>query len=173
YTYDGLGRTLSTVAPDGASTTTYSYSTNTVTVTDPAGKWKKFTMDAFGNLTSVVEPDLSQTGNQATSTYTYDALNHLTGVSMPRLMPGLNTVTQTRSFNYLVGSTITAYLQSANNPENGTVSYTYNADGTVATKLDQKGQTLKYAYDSYGRVLTVSLAGSPDTVRRTYTYDSN
>jgi RHS Repeat len=35
YTYDGLGRTTSVLAPDGASTTTYSYAGNTVTVTDP------------------------------------------------------------------------------------------------------------------------------------------
>jgi hypothetical protein len=52
---------LHVVAPDGASTTTYSYTANTVTTTDPAGNWKKFTMDAFGNLTTVVEPDASQT----------------------------------------------------------------------------------------------------------------
>jgi RHS repeat-associated protein len=57
YTYDGIGRTLSVIAPDGASTTTYSYQGNTVTVTDPAGKWKIFTMDAFGHLTKVDEPN--------------------------------------------------------------------------------------------------------------------
>jgi YD repeat-containing protein len=39
YTYDGIGRTLSMQLPDGASTTTYSYQGNTVTVTDPAGAW--------------------------------------------------------------------------------------------------------------------------------------
>jgi YD repeat-containing protein len=70
YAYDGSGRMLTKSAPDyaysptatplasnAASKTTYVYLGNTVTVTDPAGKWKKFTMDAFGNLTSVVEPD--------------------------------------------------------------------------------------------------------------------
>jgi YD repeat-containing protein len=57
YTYDGIGRTLSVQLPDGASTTTYVYQGNTVTVTDPAGKWKKFSVDALGNLTQVIEPD--------------------------------------------------------------------------------------------------------------------
>jgi YD repeat-containing protein len=60
YTYDGLGRTTSVLAPDGASTTTYQYAGNTVTVTDPAGKWKQFTMDALGNLTGVLEPGSGQ-----------------------------------------------------------------------------------------------------------------
>jgi hypothetical protein len=55
--YDGLGRTLSVAHPGGTGTTTYSYSGNTTTVTDPAGKWKTYVSDAFGNLTQVVEPD--------------------------------------------------------------------------------------------------------------------
>jgi len=57
YTYDGIGRTVNVLAADGASTTTYLYKGNTVKVTDPAGKWKIFTMDAFGNLTQVDEPN--------------------------------------------------------------------------------------------------------------------
>jgi YD repeat-containing protein len=57
YTYDGLGRTLRVLAPDGASTTTYGYSGNITTITDPATKWKKYTYDVFGNLTYVNEPN--------------------------------------------------------------------------------------------------------------------
>jgi len=45
YTYDALGRTVSVVAPDGASTTAYVYEGNTVKTTDTAGKWRKFTQD--------------------------------------------------------------------------------------------------------------------------------
>jgi YD repeat-containing protein len=165
YNYDGVGRTLSVVAPDGASTATYSYAGNTVTTTDPAGNWKKFTMDAFGNLTTVVEPDSSQTNtnNQATTTYTYDALNHLTNVSMPRRMPGGNVVTQTRTFNYLVGSSISAYPQSATNPESGTVSYTYGSDGALGTKTGAMNQTLYYYRDSYGRVTQVQHSNPNDS----------
>jgi YD repeat-containing protein len=39
--------------------------------------------------------------------------------------------TQTRTWNY---DQTTQRLTSNTNPENGTVSYTYNADGTVATR---------------------------------------
>jgi len=183
YTYDGLGRTLSVVAPDGASTTTYSYAGNTVTTTDPAGNWKKFTMDAFGNLTIVVEPDASQTNtnNQATTNYTHDALNHLTNVSMPRRMPGGNVVTQTRTFNYVFNNSITAYLLSVTNPENGTVTYSYYADGRLASKTDAMGQTLYYPRDTYGRLIQVQHSNPPDfygnpvppTTIRTYTWDAN
>ena len=55
YTYDGLGRTVSVQAADGA-TTTYLYYGNTTTITDPAGKWKKYVTDAMGNLIQVIEP---------------------------------------------------------------------------------------------------------------------
>ena len=116
YTYDGIGRTLSVLQPDGYSTTTYSYQGNVVTVTDPAGAWKIYTSDAFGRLTQVQEPNPA--GGSFYTYYTYDLLDHLTGVSMPR-----PTGTQTRSFVY----SNTAFLQSATNPENGTVTYTYDS----------------------------------------------
>ena len=105
YHYDGIGRTTSVVAPDN-STTTYQYGANTVTVTDPAGKYKTFFTNAMGNLTQVQESDPTL-GLVATS-YTYDILNHLTGVSMPR---GANT--QTRTFTYNVGTTVGIDLLSA------------------------------------------------------------
>jgi RHS repeat-associated protein len=168
YTYDASGRTLSVALPD-ASTTSYIYQGNTVKVTDPASKWKTFTMDAFGNLTSVVEPDPSPLGNVTTS-YTYDVLNHLTQVSMPR-----GTTTQTRTFSYNTGTTVTGFLQSATNPENGTVAYTYGTNNVLASKTDAKSQNFTYQYDSYNRLTSVTWANAPGgaKVLRSYMYDSN
>ena len=112
YTYDASGRTLTVTAPDGASTTSYSYQGTRTTVTDPAGKWKTSTVDAYGNLILVTEPNPA--GGTFTTTYTYTPANQLTGVSMIR-----GNVTQTRTFLY-TGSDLT----SVTNPENGTVTYT-------------------------------------------------
>jgi YD repeat-containing protein len=171
YNYDGLGRTTSVVAPDGASTTTYSYAGNTVTIQDPAGHSKTFTMDAFGNLTKVNETD-PQLGAVSTA-YSYDLMNHLTNVSMTR-----GTATQTRTFNYANNNVVGPYLLSATNPENGTVSYGYNSDGTLAWKQDAKGQKISYSYDQYGRLTQVIQSLPTDQngnaiTLRTYTYDSN
>jgi YD repeat-containing protein len=133
YGYDGIGRTVSTVQPDGASTTTYSYSGNLTTVTDAAGKWKTFTNDSLGNLVSVTEPDpANQPGGTLTTSYSYDWMNHLSGVTMPR-----SSATQTRSFVYDDAGRLT----SATNPENGTVSYYYNSNNTLQYKHDAKGRT--------------------------------
>jgi RHS repeat-associated protein len=163
YTYDASGRTTKVALPDG-SATTYSYQGNTVTVTDPAGKTKTFTMDAFGNLTKVVETD--PTLGQVSTNYTYDILNHLTQVSMPR---GSNT--QTRTFNYVPSGTNTvgAFLLSATNPENGTVTYTYS-NGLMVSKTDAKGQVFHYYYDGYNRLQQIILGS---TVLRTFIYDTN
>jgi len=149
-------------------------------VIDPAGNWKQYASDALGNLVTVLEPDplanpvpgppgtppaypvtAAPTGMLLTS-YTYDQVNHLTQVAMPRnTANGMKT--QTRTFVY---DSTTQRLTSATNPENGTVSYTYNADGTLATKTDASGFTESYTYDAYQRLTAI-----PDR-QQTFTYDT-
>jgi YD repeat-containing protein len=63
--------------------------------------------------------------------YIYDQLNHLTTVNMPR-----STGTQTRTFVY---NPTTQLLSPVTNPENGNVSYAYNADSTLSTKTYNNG----------------------------------
>jgi YD repeat-containing protein len=109
-------------------------------VTDPLGKWKKYTTDAMGNLVKVEEPDPASGANLTTG-YTYDAMNHLTQVSMPR------GSTTTRTWDYDTNQR----LSSATTPESGTVNYVYNTDGTLQYKTDAKGQKTQYTYDLFGR----------------------
>jgi RHS repeat-associated protein len=57
--FDTLSRVTKVIPPDGTSTTNnmqYSYSGNSVTVTDPAGKQRKTFSDALGRLAQVYEP---------------------------------------------------------------------------------------------------------------------
>ena len=171
YTYDGLGRPLTVQQPDGASTTTYSYSGNVTTVTDPAGKWKQFTTDVSGNLVTVTEPDpANPPSGTLTTTYTYDWMNHVSGVSMTRA-----GTTQTRSFVYDNAGRLT----SATNPENGTVSYVYGSNNAVQTKTDAKGQQTVYSYDSLNRLTMTQYypqgqSYAEDGCQRvTYSYDTN
>jgi len=167
YTYDSLGRTIAVSQPNNLGQTTYAYSGNTVTVTDAAGKWKTFTTDAMGNLTQVAEPNPAGGANFLTY-YTYNTFNQLLTVSMtrPKVPANGTNVTQTRTFVYDTNQRV----QSVTNPENGTTSYTYNADGTMNTKTDAKGQVLSYLYDSLGRLTQVKNGG---IVLRTFTYDAN
>jgi len=61
--FDGLGRTTLTKLPDGQQTT-YSYSLQTVTLTDPTGKQVRNKYDALGRLVEVDVPG----GNSAPAT---------------------------------------------------------------------------------------------------------
>ncbi|MGE5648368.1 MAG: RHS repeat-associated core domain-containing protein [Acidobacteriota bacterium] len=168
YTYDALGRTTRIDLPGGTGAITYAYAGNTATVSDPAGKWKKYTTDAMGNLIQVTEP--APEGGTHETYYTYNVLNQMTQVWMPRA-----TGTQTRTFNYDLA---TGRLMSATNPENGTVQYAYNADGTLLRKTDAKNQKIEFGYDTYGRVRQkrVYRSGSPteDACGHVdYSYDTN
>src|SRR5580700_11072814 len=97
-------------------------------------------------------------------------MNQATQVSMPR-----GSTTQTRTFVYDTGGRLT----SASNPENGTVTYTYNITNTLNTKVDAKGQAAVYSYDSLNRVLEIQrypngVSNAEDVCQRvTYTYDTN
>ncbi len=68
---------------------------------------------------------------------------------------------------------------SATNPENGTVTYTYNSDNTLQYKHDAKGQDTVYTYDSQKRVTMIQRyptgkSNAEDTCQRvTYSYDTN
>jgi len=105
----------------------------------------------------VIEPNPAGGANFVT-TYSYDGMNHLVGVTMTR-----PEGTQTRSFVY-TGPDLT----SATNPENGSVSYTYNAAHQVTTRTDAKNQVTQYTYDSYGRLTGVGGPG----FGYGYTYDT-
>jgi YD repeat-containing protein len=56
YTYDALGRTLSVSLPDGAGSTTYAYAKDAVTITDAAGKWKRYETNGLGPFVWIPVP---------------------------------------------------------------------------------------------------------------------
>jgi len=61
FAYDGVGR-VTTVTPPSGGVTQYTYSGNSVIVTDPAGKQRKSYTDAFGRLVEVDEPGMPGMG---------------------------------------------------------------------------------------------------------------
>jgi len=110
--------------------------------------------------------------------YTYDALGNLLRVDQKGTAPNDSTQWRTRTFTY----DSLSRLLTATNPESGTISYSYNADGNLLQKTspapNQTGsatQTVSYCYDAQHRVTgkgygAQSCPLAPSVV--TYAYDS-
>lgn len=70
YAYDGLGRTTKVdlvrkgTNPTTFSTTNYEYGANWVKVTDPGGRWKKYTRNQLGQIAYVEEPNPNGTAGE-------------------------------------------------------------------------------------------------------------
>jgi RHS repeat-associated protein len=164
---DALGRVTSVVEADGSQALT-SYSGNCTTLTDEAGKARQSCADGLGRMTGAWEDPL---GLNYETDYQYDALDNLTGVTQNGSNSG---AARTRNFQY----DSLSRLASATNPESGTISYTYYANGNVATKTAPKpnqtgGLTVQttYTYDVLSRLLTKSYNdGSTPTAK--YGYDA-
>ena len=153
--FDSLGRVISVTTPD-SSVVSSSYSGNTVTVTDQAGKSRKSVTDALGRLMAVYEDPSSL--NYLTS-YSYDALDNLTSVSQG---------VQTRTFVY----DSMKRLASATNPETGTVTYVYDANGNLTSKVDARNITITLVYDVLNRITSKSYNDNPQTPSVSFYYDS-
>ncbi len=121
--FDALGRVVSVTTPDSAVVAT-SYSANSITATDQAGKQRKSVTDALGRMTQVYEAPNDVNFNYLTS-YAYDTLDNLTTVTQG---------TQTRTFVY----DSLKRLTSATNTESGTTSLQYDVSGNLLVRTDAR-----------------------------------
>jgi RHS repeat-associated protein len=168
YTHDALGRTKSVTKPDGSVATT-TYSSNQTTVTDEVGNQRTNQNDALARLTYVWEAP-NVTGYNFETIYQYDALNDLLNVTQN----GSNlSYARVRSFVY----DSLARLTSATNPESGTITYSYDLNSNLSTKVAPKANqtgttntTTSYTYDALNR-LTKKTYSSPTGPEVQFGYD--
>jgi RHS repeat-associated protein len=153
--FDALGRPTIVLPPDGSTgQTTYSYSGNTVTITDATGKWRQQYFDAAGRLVRVTEPG----GND--TYYSHTVMDGLAGVTQG---------VQTRTYNY----DSMGRLLSAATPEAGTVSYVYNSFNLVTQRTDARGVVTTYGYDTLNRPTSISYNDGTPSVGFAYGSDPN
>jgi RHS repeat-associated protein len=132
--YDALSRVTSVVEQDG-STVSITYGTTPpsgytgycTTATDEVGNSHQSCVDGLGRMTSVVEDPGSSPHLNYLTVYGYNALGDLTGVTQ---YGSSSSNARVRSFAY----NSLSHLTSATNPESGTITYAYDADGNAITK---------------------------------------
>ncbi len=131
------------------------YNAEWTIITDPAGKKRANRNDALGRLVEVKEdPD----GLNYSTIYTYDPLDNLTTVTQGTQKP--------RTFDY----SSLGRLLSADNPESGTISYTYHDSGDLYRRTDALGKVTTLNYDGLHRIWTKTYSDSTPPV--TYEYHS-
>jgi YD repeat-containing protein len=172
YTYDALNRPLLQCNPDNGSGSTcspgssylqWSYLGNVTTAFDELRHQTQRTNDALGRLTKVIEHgSLTTNYNLLTTNYDYDALGN--SLAVHQLGNGIDDLPRNRSFSY----DSLSRLICASNPESssasclasvsptytaGTVGYTYDQNGNLASKTDPRGVLTNYHYDNLNRLI--------------------
>jgi YD repeat-containing protein len=197
YYFDALGRSIETSEQDGStlqscydgvvsspavycSTHLGSLTTGTwADSTDENGNHWQRTSDAFGRLTEVMEPSGSSKSASMETDYTYNMLNDLLSVTQwggPKYSAGARS----RSFTYDSMSR----LQTAANPETGTICYGqwsgsncgggYDQNGNLLYKTDARGFTTSYTYDPLNRVVSKTFPNdTTGTAISCFQYDTS
>ena len=182
FTYDAIGRKTIQTQPDGSKqmwcyqnlATTAQTNCNAQAAKTGSGAsngsfvdfrdegshdWQR-NSDGLGRLASVMEPNGSTNTPTMQTTYAYDVLGDLTGVTQTG-NTSKDTARAARSFTY----DSLARLSTANNPESGAVSYTYDANSNMLSRTQPLvnatagTETIRYCYDALDRK-TAEYTGS-------------
>ncbi len=157
FTYDALGRVTSVTHAD-QSAVHYTYAGTDVAIEDEnhhttTQHWVAFGDPGDGRLAGLTD------ANGANWVYAYNALGSLTRVQGPE---GPDRVWACdKHANHLASDT---------QPESGTTTYTYTADGLLHTKTDAAGLTTTYTFDGNHRLAQIDAPGTADDA--VFSYDA-
>ncbi len=157
FEYDSQGRPVRQIDPAGGEVTVEFDEERKhlpASVTNRAGRTRKFGYDAVGNLTSIEE------AGGSTIAFEYDADGHRTAV--------IDALGNRTAFEYDALGRVTGEID----PLGGRKTFTYDAAGNVIESVDRNGRKRTFRYDALSRLIE-ELWHDPadDSVIRTLTYD--
>lgn len=150
FAYDEQGR-LKTEKLSSGKETTYSYDNRSITKTTGDRSTTRIT-DAWGNVTTSID----EGGNEVN--YVYNSNGKPDKIS--------TNGSEVRMAYDEFGNQI-----SLKDPDAGTTTYEYAADGTILKQKDAKGVETVNTYDDLGRLSTVQVGGN--TIEYTYGISGN
>jgi RHS repeat-associated protein len=181
FTYDMLGRALSSSTPE-AGTTSYSYPSGSgscagiVTLVcgriDANSTATTYSYDALKRLTGKTYSGSSIGTGTSAITYYYDqaSYNGLTIVNGNGLQTGMSDGSGATAWSF-DGMGRVAAIEKTINSVTKTAAYTYNADGSINTVQDYGGTTFTLGYDASGRPTSIA-DGSSNSYASGAVYDA-
>jgi RHS repeat-associated protein len=149
FTYDNIGRLLTTSGSAGTVRYTYDDQDNLTSVTEPLGKTTSYSYNKLGQRTS-------QSGDVVPTMESYDQAGRHTGTSYP---DGSSETTVYDGCGHATG-----FINRAG----GVTQYGYDALGRVTSIVDPLGHTTTFLRDELGNILSRKDAKGGTT---TYEYD--
>lgn len=151
YTRDALGNATSETSPDsGTETAQYDALGLPKTVTDALGQATTIERDLLGRPTLITYAD------GRTTTLRYDLTATSKGY-LGKIVDASGTTTYERDLQ----GRITTKTQRLINGDTRSVSYSYNAQGLLASTTYPGGQALQYIYDTTGQLTGLTWVGQP------------
>ncbi len=159
-TYDPLQRV--TAIANSVGVTSNVYDDWKTTVTDPNGKVKKYSKDAYDNLVKVDEMNGSATYS---TNYAWNLNNKLTNIT--------DALGNVRNFTYDgLGQRLTAEdLHNSADTSFGTWTYAYDLAGNLTQTHNPENEIVDYTYDDINRQKTENFVGGTG-IEITYDYDT-
>jgi len=149
YTYDAHGRLAGVIQAAGAETRPITLEYNLQgylgSVTDPLSNVLRFEYDLMGRVKKEILPDLREIA------YDYDSNGNLTSVTPPGK--------PSHSFTHNPVNLILEYNPPDVSPGTDKTQYSYNIDRQLTQILRPDGQTVDFAYDTGGRLSTITFPG--------------
>lgn len=150
--YDGAGRLLQMIDPNGVETVFSYHPRGWLSSTTVGGATTRFEHDRVGNLTRVVAPDGSFVA------YHHDPANRLVAISDAagnRLAYTLDSA----------GQRVSEEVRESSGRLRRTLARTYDMLGRLRERVDADGRVTGYRYDGNGNLLGVSDALGRETER--------
>jgi RHS repeat-associated protein len=152
YNYDYLQHLTQVWTPTSGDCTA---APSSASLAGPAPYWQSYTYDTVGNRTSIIRHAITVGGTDATNTYTYPT----SGTSSVR-PHAVSSVTPNGVAPGTPGYTYGYTNNGSTNSRPAGQSYTYDAEGHLATATTAAGTTT-YVYDAAGnRLIETNAAGS-------------
>ena len=179
YGYDGFGRTLAVLSPDGSEQHS-AYTGQTLDGYDESGVHHQLVSDSLGRLVKAFELGTSGAPLNLETDYSYDVLNNLKRVDQWG-GPSGTSGERARTFSYDWASRLTL----TQNPENGITCYGtvpagsvpsltncssngYDGAGNLSYKTDARGITTSFVYDALNRLRSKAYNDSTPSVSLNY-----